>query len=89
MTTATTDSDWDSISPQSITGFGGTQPGGGSGGVTPGVINSVATPESQAPPLWSPDNPLFWFGALLLAAAGFLYVSTEVKAGPFKAEASV
>jgi hypothetical protein len=80
---------WESIGPASITGFGGALVGSGSGGVTQGVEDAVQTSEAGNPPLWSPENPLFWFAALLLAAGGFLYVSTEVKAGPFKGEASI
>jgi hypothetical protein len=78
---------WDDISPQTITGYGGSQPGGGSGGVESGVANSVATKAAADAPLYSPQNPLFWFGAFLVGGAIFFHLSTHVKAG--KAEASL
>ena len=82
------DDAWGGISPATITGFGGTQPGGGSGGLVSGVQNAAITRESVNAPLYSPDNPLFWLFGLLALGFGFVYVSTEVKAGPFKAKAS-
>jgi hypothetical protein len=80
---------WAGISPQAITGFAGTQPGGGSGGVTQGVESAVGTPASATPPLYSPQNPLFWFGVFLAAAAGLFHLSTNVKAGPVKDSLSI
>lgn len=80
---------WGGISPQQITGFNGAQPGGGSGGVTPGVEGSVGTAASAAPPLWSPQNPLFWFGVFLAAAGGLFHLSTHVKAGPLSGGADI
>lgn len=77
------------IAPGSITGFGAGQADSGSGGVSSGVTSSVVTRASGNPPLYSPDNPLFWLGALLLATVGLIQVSTHVKAGPFKGSASI
>jgi hypothetical protein len=34
---------------------------------------------------WSPDNPLFWFGGLLLVTFGLIGAATTVRFGPFKA----
>jgi hypothetical protein len=75
---------WDQLNPATITGFDGSQPGGGSGGVTPGVAAAEGTRAGPTAPLWSPDNPLFWFAVLLVAAGGFFHLSTRVKAGPVK-----
>jgi hypothetical protein len=80
---------WQGISPASITGFGGTQVGSGSGGITSGVDATVTTAETATPPLWSPQNPLFWFGVFLLAAGGLFHLSTTVKAGPVKDSLSI
>jgi len=80
---------WAGINPSSITGFGGSLPGGGSGGVVSGVESAVATRANPNAPLYSPDNPLFWVGLLLLAAAGAIYLSTSVKVGPIKGKASI
>jgi hypothetical protein len=79
--------DWSGIGPAAITGFGGSQPGGGSGGVQSGVAGAVATKAAADAPLYSPQNPLFWFGAFLVGGAIFFHLSTHVKAG--KAEASL
>jgi hypothetical protein len=43
---------------------------------------------TAAAPLWSPDNPLFWFGAILAVAVGLIGVSTHVRVGPFSAGAA-
>lgn len=34
---------------------------------------------------WNPDNPLFWFGGLLLVTFGLIGAATSVRVGPFKA----
>lgn len=36
-------------------------------------------------PVWHPDNPLFWFGAVILAAFGLVGFATEFRAGPARA----
>jgi hypothetical protein len=84
---------WMGIGPQMF-GFGTAGPGGqtGAGGSAPessGVSNTVMTPGAANPPLWSPDNPLFWFGLILAATAGLLTVSTSIDAGPLRGKASV
>ena len=79
---------WFGIGPGAVTGFGAGAADQGSGGVTSGMGGAVTTDAGANPPLWSPDNPLFWFGALLLIAAGLITASTSVKAGPFRGSAS-
>jgi hypothetical protein len=76
----------DQISPGLVTGFGAGQDDRGSGGV---ASQMHVTAEQGAPPLWSPDNPLFWFGAILLTAVGAITFSTSVDLGPLKGKASV
>ncbi len=83
------DSTWAGINPGSVTGFGAGQADSGSGGVTAGVESAVSTRASANAPLYSPDNPLFWLGLLLLATVGLVQVSTHVKAGPLKGAASI
>jgi hypothetical protein len=80
---------WDNIGPTAITGYAGSGPDGGSGGLTTGVQASVTTPATVHAPAYSPDNPLFWFAIVLLAAGGFLVVSTHVHLGPVKGSATV
>jgi hypothetical protein len=84
-----TDANWAGINPGTITGFGGSQVGSGSGGVASGVDAAVATPAAATPPLYSPQNPLFWFAAFLAAGAGLFHLSTHVKAGPAKGSVSI
>jgi hypothetical protein len=79
---------WSEIGPGSITGFG-LVADRGSGGVPSGVEGAVATRTSANPPLYSPDNPLFWVGALLLVVGGAVGLSGWVDVGPVKGKASV
>lgn len=44
---------------------------------------------STTAPLWSPQNPLFWFGGVLLATFGLIGVSVAGRVGPARASASV
>lgn len=83
------DHDWQGINPGAITGYGGEAVGNGSGGVTPGVESSVGTHAASTPPLWSPQNPIFWFALFLAAAGGLFHLSTHVKAGPVSDELSI
>jgi hypothetical protein len=79
---------WSEIGPGSITGFGA-QSDGGSGGVRSGVTSAVATASGSAAPIYSPDNPLFWVGILLLTIGGAVGLSGWVDVGPIKGKASV
>jgi hypothetical protein len=79
---------WLDINPGAITGYGGVGTDQGSGGVSSGMSGAAQTASGPTPPLWSPDNPLFWFGAFLAAASGFIFISTHVKVGPVSASAS-
>jgi hypothetical protein len=83
----TTDT-WSEIGPGSITGFGA-QADRGSGGVGPGMSGTVSTAAASGAPLYSPDNPLFWVGALLLVVGGAVGLSGWVDVGPIKGKASV
>jgi hypothetical protein len=76
------------LSPGAVTGFGDGQADQGSGGVRSGVQNAVTASQGAAP-LYSPDNPLFWFGAILLVAVGAITVSTSVDLGPLRGKARV
>lgn len=79
---------WSEIGPGSITGFG-LLADRGSGGVPSGVESSVGTRASANAPLYSPDNPIFWVGALLLVIGGAVGLSGWVDLGPVKGKASV
>jgi hypothetical protein len=83
------DESWMGIGPGAVTGFGAGQADSGSGGVGSGVESTVVTRGGANAPLYSPDNPLFWVGVLLLATFGLIHVSTNVKAGPLKGAASI
>ena len=78
----------DEINPGVLTGFGAGQADQGSGGVQSGVTSAVVAKQGAAP-LYSPDNPLFWFGAILLVAVGAVTFSTSVDIGPLKGKARV
>lgn len=66
----------------------GTEPILQSGGRT--HIPHVANAATETPPLYSPDNPLFWFGALLLGTGlGMFAISGDLKVAKTKFSAGV
>jgi hypothetical protein len=78
---------YDSVDPRSLLG---TKPAGMLNshqavmqGSLSSATNSVLERDSGKP--WSPDNPLFWFGGLLLVTFGLIGAATTVRVGPFKA----
>lgn len=75
--------DWSEIGPSQITGWG-SRPDGGSGGVTAGVESAVTTAGASGAPWYSPDNPLFWFGALAVLATGAIVTSSSVDVGKLR-----
>ena len=77
-------STWSDLNVGSITGFGGAQADQGSGGVGSGVETAAATRSGPTPPLYSPQNPLFWFGGLLAVVGGLVGFSGWVDLGPLK-----
>jgi hypothetical protein len=79
---------WSEISPSGITGWG-SETDHGSGGVSSGVTSAVTTAASSTAPLWSPDNPLFWFGAIALLVTGAVTLSSTVDVGRLRAKAKV
>lgn len=74
--------DWSELNPGTLTGAAFARPDQGSGGVRTGLASAAAG--GPNPPLYSPDNPLFWFGAVLLAVGGFIGISGWVDLGPLK-----
>lgn len=60
---------------------------------TGGRVNIPHTANSGAldsAPLWSPDNPLFWFGAVLLATGlGMFAISGDLKVAKTKVSAGI
>jgi hypothetical protein len=72
--------DWDNVGP-AMYGFSD-DPAKGSGALTPGM--TMFTRSTPHAPLYSPENPLFWLGGLLLLASGAIYLSTSFKVGPAK-----
>jgi len=52
------------------------------------TMQAHATTEVH-PALYSPDNPLFWFGLVLAATVGLVAVSGSVRLGKAKVAASI
>lgn len=52
------------------------------------ALAKTATMQPDAP-LWSPQNPLLWFGVILGATAGLIGLTVSGRAGPVAASASV
>lgn len=78
---------YDTVDPYSLLG---TKPASmlpaalmGYGGNLASATTSLHDRSSGKP--WSPDNPLFWFGGLLLVTFGLIGAATSVRVGPFKA----
>lgn len=59
------------------------------GQAIPGVERSAGPSMLETFKPWHPDDPLFWFGAILLATAGFIAASTQIRVGPVKVGAKV
>ena len=59
----------------------------------PGLARSTGPGGARAehPPVWSPDNPMFWFGALLAVTTGLMAFSTTfgVRVGKGRARAGL
>jgi len=60
----------------------------GSGGLEPGIVAATRPPGTN-PPLYSPENPLFWLGVLGLLGTGAIFVSAHWKVGSEKGSVSV
>ena len=79
---------WETIDPTQMDPLvllGG--PVGVSDDVTTGGLGSSGIVANPAP--WSPDHPLFWFGAVAAFTVGLIGASTHLRVGPFKADASL
>ncbi len=76
---------WEGLTSPEI--LGGWAVDGGSGGLSPGIVAS--TSGKKMPPLYSPENPLFWVGVVVLLVTGGLYVSAHWKVGPAKGSVTV
>src|SRR5262249_11849843 len=54
------------------------------------MLPHVQSSATSHPPVWSPDNPLFWFGGLLLATGfGLFAISGSVKVAKTRVSGSV
>jgi len=53
------------------------------GATAPAIAQQAGAPVLTAP-LTSPDNPLFWFGGLLLVTLGLVGISTQIRLGPLR-----
>lgn len=47
----------------------------------PGINQAAGPGLHNSLPLWSPENPLFWFGLLLAGSVGLVAVSSSVRVG--------
>lgn len=58
------------------------------GAATAPLAASRGPSRDETVPPWSPDNPLFWFGGLLLVTVGLVAGSSSVRLGPLRAAIS-
>jgi hypothetical protein len=85
---------WDTLTPMNL--YGVRSPSqvpdlGGARMVGPGIERSAGASldDDVTAPAWHPNNPLFWFGAVLLATFGLVGFSTTFRAGPAQVAAQV
>lgn len=76
----------DLFSPQAVTGLVPYTPPATSANA-PAVASSAGPSSHSQVALWSPDNPLMWFGAIAAVTIGLMAVNASIRVGPFKASA--
>lgn len=83
---------WDQLTPENLLGVRKTTPDRAQWDTTPGLARAggpgIADQAGAAAP-WSPDSPLFWFGALAALTFGAIAFSTSIRVGPAKASLGV
>lgn len=73
---------WEDLDPMSLAGLnigGATQASVPADG---GALHMSSV--TGQPPIYHPDNPVFWFGVLMAFVTGLVAVHTHVKVGPFR-----
>jgi hypothetical protein len=83
---------WDRLTPFHV--YGARSPGAVPNHVGPSIpsLERSAGPsmlDAADAPMWSPENPLFWFAAVLLVTVGAAAASTSWRVGPIRAELDV
>jgi hypothetical protein len=79
------DDTWEGLTSPEI--LGGWAADRGSGGLEPGLLGS--TPSGRMAPMFSPENPLFWAGVVIVLGTGLVAISTHWKVGPAKGSLSL
>lgn len=81
---------WDQVSAKNILGIDGASvPANAQTDTKPGIARAAGPAPTDGAPLWSPDNPLFWFGALAALTFGLVAFSTSVRVGSGRASVSI
>ncbi len=76
---------WDQMTAENVLGMTRAVPDTARTSTAPGIARSAGPTSHANDPLWSPDNPLFWFGVIAAATFGLVAVSTSVRIGPGRA----
>jgi hypothetical protein len=80
---------WDTLNPYDQLGLSRMVPQSAMSSGSPSIATASGPSRHDNPSPFSPDSPLFWIGALLLATAGLIGVSTSARVGPLRTSASL
>jgi hypothetical protein len=81
---------WDSLSPYRVTGLNpGIAPATTTAAATPALSSSSGPGVTGAVPLWSPQNPFFWFGAVAAVTIGLIGANAHLRVGSARVGADV
>lgn len=80
---------WDRMTAENLIGYTPVLPDNAHTSTMPGIARSAGPSSHANEPLFSPDNPLFWFGLLLAGTFGLVAISTSVRLGPGRASVSI
>lgn len=76
----------DPFSPQAVTGLNpGAAPATSATAGRPAVASAAGPSSSDNSPIWSPEHPLFWVGAIVAVTVGLIGVNSSLRIGKFKA----
>lgn len=80
---------WESMTATALYGVPQTAPASAQLDGSPGIATAAGPSPSSAVAWFSPDHPVFFFGALLAAAAGLIGIAGSARFGPAKGSVSL
>jgi hypothetical protein len=80
---------FDGLTAANIYGASASAPASAHLDTAPGIATIAGPAPSSTTPWYSPEHPLFVFGALILAAAGLVGFAGSARVGPARASGSL